>query len=123
MKKTLLIFGFLVLIPTATALLSEDIHLGRIRIGDYGYVVTPEMHTYVYVFNDGDSSLKDASVSMRIMDTDVYDISGQFDLKRGHATSKSMMTDIDLPAGEYLVRVSLRANNIHRVKYRYITII
>ncbi|MFH1399534.1 MAG: hypothetical protein ABIG95_05475 [Candidatus Woesearchaeota archaeon] len=125
MKKLILLFGLLLTLPFVSAKLhSEDIHLSRVRIGDYGLVSRQEMDTYVYVYNDNpDDWVKSATVSIRIMDADIYDSSGVFDVKSKRSSGRNMITEHDLAPGEYLVKISLTANDIHRTKYRYMTIV
>jgi hypothetical protein len=126
MKKIFLFMCLVLLaLPIASAeLLAEDIHLSRIRIGDYGYVNGDYMDSYVYVVNSNrDYSLRDATVSVRVMNGDVYDSSGAFDVRSNKAVSRSLYTEtLGLAPGEYLVKVSLDAGDIRKVKYRYVIV-
>ena len=126
MKKIIAVLALILMVtPLASAgLLSEDIRLSRIRLGDYGYVRGDELDTYVYVYNENSgSSANDGSVEVRIMDSDVYSSSGSFDLKRNSGEGRNVISDVSgLAPGEYLVRISYTSNDIRRVKYRYITV-
>ena len=123
MKKVMILLAFLLLIPAASAdLLSEDIHISRIRLGDYGYVTKPDMESYVYIYNNHPTrDLKDARVSIRILDADIYDSTPTFNLKDGDGVGKSLITPINgIQPGEYLVRIVVSSGDVRRVKHRYI---
>jgi hypothetical protein len=120
----LLICVLLVILPVATALTADDVHLNRIRLGDYGVVSGGYMDSYVFVFNsNSDDTLRDGRVSVRFMDADVYGSTNMFNVRSGDGISQSLHTDIDgaLP-GEYLVKVSYMNGDVHKTKYRYVTI-
>jgi hypothetical protein len=114
----------LMVLPFANAIIADDVHLNRIRLGDYGYVSGGYMDSYVFVFNSNtEDSLWDGRVSVRIMDADIYGSSNLFDVKHEKGVSQSMYTDIDGTApGEYLVKVTYSNGDIQKTRYRYITI-
>ncbi len=125
MRKVLAVVLLLLMVPFASAgILADEVHLSRIRLGDYGYVSGNDMDSYVYVYNDNsDSKLRDGSVSVRIMDSGVYDTSGKFDVGRNTGAGRSMVTPVDeLAPGEYLVKVTYSNGDIHKTKYRYVYI-
>lgn len=124
MKKMVIILAFLLVLPIATARMqSEDITIPRIRLGDYGHVTGPEMDSYVSVCNNYPCrTLKDVTVSIRILDADIYD-SRNIDVKKKECTGTNFMTNIEhVEPGEYLVRITVYKDGIRRVKHRYITI-
>ena len=123
MKKVLILIALVLLLPAASAkILSEDIHINRIRLGDYGYVTGPDMHSYVYVYNDYPCrDLKDVRVSLRILDADIYDSSNYFTLPKKEGIGKTFITPINgIQPGEYLVRIVVYSGDVRRVKHRYI---
>lgn len=113
----------LLLLPVVNAITSDDITIPRIRIGDYGFVTRPEMDSYISVSNNcRTKSLRDAVVSIRILDTYVYD-SKIIDVKKKESVGTHFLTPIDeVEPGEYLVRITVYKDGIRRVKHRYITI-
>jgi hypothetical protein len=115
----------LILLPFVSAdLLSDDIHLSRIRLGDNGYVSGRYMDTYVYVFNSNpDHTAWDGRVTMRFVDDSVYGTSGLFNVRSMNGVGQSMLTDIDGTApGEYLVKITYTNNDIQKTKYRYVIV-
>jgi hypothetical protein len=125
MKKIFLVACLLMMVlPFANAISADDVHLNRIRLGDDGYVSGGYMDSYVYVFNsNAEDSLWDGTVSVRIMDADIYGSSNLFDVRHEEGVSQSMYTDIYGTApGEYLVKVTYNNGDVHKTKYRYITV-
>ena len=126
MKKLFVLMVLVLLLPAASAkLLSENILVNRIRLGDYGYVTGPDMDSYIYIYNNNPTKdLEDVRVSIRILDADIYDSTTSFNLKDGNGIGKSLITPINgLESGEYLVRITVSSGDVRRVKHRYITII
>jgi len=127
--RNLLIFALIlvVIMPFASArLLAEDIHLSRIRLGDYGYVYGKEMESYVFVVNNNpDWGSQDGRVSVRFMDDSLgaYSSTSSFDLRSQKGVGRTMITPLDgEPAGEYLVKVTYTDGNIHKSKYRFVIV-
>jgi hypothetical protein len=115
----------LMVLPFASATLTaDDVHLSRIRIGDYGYVSGGYMDSYVFVFNSNtEDTLWDGRVTVRVLDADVYGSSNLFDVKYEKGVSQSLYADTDGTApGEYLVKVTYSNGDLHKTKYRYVTI-
>jgi hypothetical protein len=127
--RNLLIFALILVIvmPFASArLLAEDIHLSKIRLGDYGYVWGKEMESYVFVVNSNpDYGSQDGRVSVRLMDDSIgaYSSTGSFDVRSQKGVGRTLVTQLDgEPAGEYLVKVTYTDGNIHKTKYRYVIV-
>ena len=124
MKKVWILFALFLMVPIANAkIISDDIMIGAIRFGDYGYVRGPDMDSYIYVYNNEDCyNMKDTSINFRILDTDVFDSATGLRIKSHEGYGKTFMTPIDGLQGEYLVRVTVASGGVRRVKHRYIFI-
>lgn len=123
MKKTIFLLTLLLILPIVSAGVSrDDILIGAVRFGDYGHVTKPEMDSYVYVHNNARCcDMEDTSISIRVLDSDVFDSETGIRIKDGEGYGKFFMTPIDeLPEGEYLVRVTVSSGGVRRVKHRYI---
>lgn len=115
----LLLAGF-----AAAALMSDDLQIGKIRIGDNGYVSGGVMDTYVYVHNSNpDYSARDGRVTVTIIDEGIYGSSSDFNLKPGKSSGQTVYTELyDVDPGEYLVKVSYVADGVHKTRYRYVIV-
>ena len=120
-----MVLMILMIVPFASArLLADEVHLSRIRFGDYDYISGRELDSYVFVYNDNpDERVRDGSVSIRFVDEEVYDSSGLFDIHSREGVGRSMITPIDdVAPGEYLVKITFTTNDIHKTKYRYVIV-
>ncbi|MBS1266604.1 MAG: hypothetical protein MAG795_00571 [Candidatus Woesearchaeota archaeon] len=123
MKKIALILMLVLLVPVISAVQSEDVVIRRIRLGDYGVVSTREMRSFVYVRNNAEERIDNGHVTVRFMDDGFYDSSSHFDIRSNSGAGRSLVSDVyGVSPGEHLVKVTYRAGNIRRVKYRRVFI-
>lgn len=124
-KWVFVVLMALMVLPLAgAAVLNEQVHLSRIRIGDSGFVSGGHMDTYVYVYNgDSEEKVRDGSLSIRLMDEEVYDSAGDIRIKPNEGKSQSFWTDLDYAEeGEHLVKITFTAaDGVRKTKYRYVT--
>lgn len=117
MKKLVLLVVILLVLPFVAA---SDVRMS-VRLGDYGYVSGPDMHSYVYIWNGGDSKLRDGYVSIRFVDDGLYDSSRSVSIRKNNGFGYNLYTPLDdVSPGEYLVKITYRSKDTRRVKYRYV---
>ncbi len=73
--------------------------------------------------NDGDTDLEDIKASAVIQELAVMDSVGPFDLDEGDEITQTLNLEIpDYASGEYVVRLTISSNNVHRIVHRFITV-
>ncbi len=113
MKKKIMVFFVLVMLG----------FFGMIRSNE-PIASGSELETHVNIVNGLDDDLEDVHLSMLIYDLGIVVESNTFDVEDNDNFGKFIFWDTSgIPAGDYLVRITVSNDDFRNVKHRYISII
>lgn len=113
MKKKIMVFFVLVILS----------FFGMIRSND-PVVRGEELEMHINVVNDLNSDLEDVHLSMLIYDLGIVVNANTFDVEDNGNTGKFIFWETDdVPAGDYLVRITASNDDFSNVKHRHIAVI